>query len=231
MRAWILFLTCFAFVPDAVRAQGGVVFVADGAGDSVYTSDVISRIVRDDCLPLTVERVDWSHGRFRALADQTDYANHRCQGKLLAERILAHRAQCPEGAIYLVGHSAGGMVILAALENLPPGTVDRAFLMSPSVSSCYDLGPALAAVKCGLHNFYSKCDVVVLGVLMRVFGTADRQRTTTTAGRVGFDYYDATGKLQQRDWMPGDCADRNLGGHYGGVRYPFLRANVVSWMR
>ena len=55
----------------------------------------------------------------------------------------------PAAPVFLDGRirAAGSAVAVSALENMPPNTVDRAFLLSPSLSAAYDVRPALKAVK------------------------------------------------------------------------------------
>src|SRR5205085_1715720 len=123
--------------------------------------------------------------------------------------------------IYLIAHSAGSAVLIAALENLPPNTVDRAFLLAPSLSATYDIRPALRTVRNGLHVFYSRRDTAYLGVWTGILGNSDR-RWGPSSGRIGFQVLPACpqdaylyGKLFQRPWQPADRAAGNDGKHYG----------------
>src|SRR5262245_53418638 len=73
----------------AAGPERGVIFSVDGAGGRQNTSAALSQAVLEERLPLRVEPVVWSHGRGRALADQTDLAHAREQGRRLAEQIAA----------------------------------------------------------------------------------------------------------------------------------------------
>jgi pimeloyl-ACP methyl ester carboxylesterase len=215
----------------------GVVFVADGAGGFHGTSDALRRVLAEEGVPLAVEAVDWSHGYGRIVADQTDVCHTRAEGLRLAGRIAAYRQACPHGAVYLVGHSAGSAVVLAAAELLPAGTVDRVVLMAASVSEDYDLRPALIAARDGIDNFASDHDDFYLGLGIAVFGTADR-RWTAAAGRVGFRPVGCTPqdtalyqKLHEHPWQPCLAWTGNTGGHSGAYQPGYLRAFVLPLLR
>src|SRR5262249_37529914 len=124
-------------------------------------------------------------------------------------------------------------VVLAAVEALPPGYVDRLILLAPSVSVDYDLRPALRSVSGTVEVFHSCRDGLVLGVCMRLVGTADH-KWSGAAGRHGFRPLVCTPddaalytKLRQHSWDP--CVEwtGNCGGHYGNHERCFLKAYVL----
>jgi pimeloyl-ACP methyl ester carboxylesterase len=208
------------------------VFAADGAGNFQTASAMLRKVARADSLPLEVVSFEWSHGYLRIVSDQCIYGHARRQGHALADIVLDYHAAHPDKPIALYGHSAGCSVVVAALEELPSGIVDRAVLLSPSMSAGYDLGPALAHVNCGLHVFYSRRDWWYLGLVTGMLGTADR-RLASTSGRIGFDAVHGRwdpqldAKLCQRVWRPDDRTLGNAGGHYGNYQPAFLRTHVV----
>jgi pimeloyl-ACP methyl ester carboxylesterase len=211
----------------------GVVFVANGSGDVRILSSNLRQVLADTCTPLQVETFIWSHGRGRVLADHTDYANMRAQGCRLAAQVGACRHQCPGCRIYLIGHSAGCAVVLAAAEMLPTESVDRIILLAPSVCADYDLRRALCTARCGIDVFCSHRDRLVLGLGMRLVGTADR-RGRIAAGQRGFVPIimwptDAAlyAKLREHPWGPDVTWTGNWGGHSGCNRASFLRAYVL----
>src|SRR5262249_35239187 len=112
-----------------------VIFVADGAGDFRAASSSMRQVLDKDGFAGSVQTVIWSHGYMRILKDQLDYAYARDQGYKLAGTILGLRHAHPEVKIYVVGHSAGAVVALAAAEVLPSCTIDSMALMAPSVST------------------------------------------------------------------------------------------------
>ncbi len=224
--------------PPLGAAQGpaadpaGIVFAADGAGNFQCASAMLRTIVAEDGLPLEVRTFVWSHGYLRMLSDQMGFRHMQEQGRALAAAVRAYHAEHPGTTIFLFGHSAGCTVIATALEALPPGLVERAVLLSPSLSAHYNLRPALANVRQGMHVFYSRRDWYYLGVYTTLVGTADRTHGDC-GGRVGFDLEsgaidaDVRAKLHQRPWQPADRALGNNGGHYGHYQPAFLRAWVL----
>jgi pimeloyl-ACP methyl ester carboxylesterase len=182
---------------------------------------------------LQVETFVWSHGYGRYVLDHTDHANHLAQGRRLADLVVAYRQACPGRRLYLVGHSAGCAVVLAAAEVLPPDGVDRIVLLAPSVCTAYDLRPALRTARCGIDAFSSSQDRLVLGLGMGLVGTAEHA-CRTAAGQYGFTPVlagpeDAAlyGKLRQHPWDPAVQWSGNDGGHYGTNQAGFLRAYVL----
>ena len=208
------------------------VFVADGAGNFQIASNMLRKLARSSGAPVEVVTYEWSHGYGRMVADQLGYRYARDQGKGLAAAVVAYHAAHPDRPIHLLGHSAGSTVVMAALEELPPDLVERAVLLSPSLSACYEVRPALRHVKSGLYVFYSPYDYWYLGVITRLVGTADR-RWTATSGRVGFAVDPADEetwlyrKLYQRAWQPEDRELGNNGGHYGNYQPAFMRLHVL----
>lgn len=206
---------------------GAVVFVADGAGNFQAASDSLRKAIRKHHAPVHVVTFVWSHGYYRIVADQLGFRHAQAQGKRLAHEVQAYAALHSHTPIYLLGHSAGATVVLSALENLPPGTVERAFLLSPSVSANYDVRPAVQSVSLGLHVYYSRHDYWYLGLATHFLGTADRRFFQPASGRVGFDVDDHDpalwGKLIQRPWTPADGFTKNFGGHFGNYQPDFLR--------
>jgi pimeloyl-ACP methyl ester carboxylesterase len=211
--------------------------VADGAGNFQAASVTLQRVVAEEQLPLEVRTIDWSHGYPRAVADHVDYRHARAEGARLAATVILIRQECPSAEIYLVAHSAGAGVVLAAAEALPPGCVDRIVMLAPAVSACYDLRPALRSVQQTVDVFYSESDWLYLSVLTRLIGTTDR-RWTAASGRVGFQPHVASpedaclyGRLRQYPWHRSQAATGNLGGHYGSYQPAFLRYYVLPLLQ
>jgi pimeloyl-ACP methyl ester carboxylesterase len=219
--------------PPSTTPSRGVVFVADGAGGFHAPSDAFQNALREEGIPLHVESAAWSHGYLRVLADEMDYCYARQEGQRLAVQVAAYRQHCPTGEIYLVGHSAGSAVVLAAAEALAPDSVDRIILLSPSVSTNYDVKPALRACRGGMDVYYSERDTGFLGLGVALVGTADRLGGPA-AGRVGFRLRADTDadmrlytRLRQHPWNPAVAWTGNGGGHYGSHQVSFLRAYVL----
>lgn len=218
--------------PTAPIPEDGVVFVADGAGNYQYFSKALRQASREGGFSAQIVTYEWSHGYMRMVADQIDYSHARAKGKELAQRVLRFKEAYPHLPVHLAGHSAGAMVVIAALECLPPYTVDNAVLISPTLSAFYDVRPALKGVRHGMYNFHSEKDWVYCGIATRVFGTSDRKRTVCS-GRVGFhvpacpDEVLHLQKLRQRAWSPEDTLTGNEGGHFGNYESLFLQQNIL----
>jgi pimeloyl-ACP methyl ester carboxylesterase len=220
--------------PAPCCGAAAVVFCADGAGNSAGLSSALRQAVAAEQVPLCVETVAWSYGPGRYLADQLDYAHAREAGCQLAARVTAYRQSYPDSRVYLVGHSAGSAVVLAAAENLPPASLERIVLLAPAVSGAYDLRPALCAARLGIDNFCSERDWAVLGLGVGLVGTTDR-RWTSAAGRVGFrpvvgspDDVALYAKLREHPWDACVTWTGNTGGHFGTYQEPrYLHAYVL----
>jgi pimeloyl-ACP methyl ester carboxylesterase len=224
-------------VPEAPARATSLVFCADGAGGFGATTETIREAASASRYPIQVELVDWSHGRGRMLIDHLDHRNILDQGRRLAAQVRAARSRRPNLPVHLVGHSAGCAVVLAAAEQLPPQSLQRVVLLAPSVSSGYDLRPALRGARLGIDAFCSRSDWFVLGLGMRFSGNTDR-RWGACAGRVGFKRVGTApedealyARLRQHFWEPSQAKTGHQGGHYGSFEDAFLRAYVLPLLR
>jgi pimeloyl-ACP methyl ester carboxylesterase len=217
----------------SLSTDADVVFVADGSGDFRTTSAALCEVVRDTGAPLRIETFVWSHGYGRMLADHLDHCNHLDEGRRLAALVAATRQSCPGRAIYLVGHSSGSAVVLAAAEASPPGSIERVLLLAPAVAHNYDLRPALRNVCQSIEVFASSRDIGALGIGMAITGTADR-RWSAASGRVGFTpILNCPGdevlytKLRIHPWDPSVEWTGNRGRHYGAIQPAYVRAYLL----
>lgn len=229
--------------PPAYRASApapplppttGIVFAANGSGDFRHLSVNLTRAVAEQGAPLHVEAFAWSTGYGRYARDHVDHCNQLEQARRLALMVAAQRQACPGRKIYLIGHSAGCAVVLAAAEMLPPESVDRVVLLAPSVCVNYDLRLALRGTREGIDSFNSSEDRLVLGWGMKIVGTADDSTCRRAAGQYGFTPVIASPtdaalycKLRQHPWSQSVAGSGNDGGHYGCINTGFLRAYVV----
>jgi pimeloyl-ACP methyl ester carboxylesterase len=209
-----------------------VVFVANGSGDFRTVTANLSKVVAEQRLPLQIETATWSHGYGRYVTDHVDHANQLAEGSHLACQVATYRQAYPGRKVYLIGHSAGCAVVLAALEHLTSDSIDRVILLAPSVCVSYDLRPALRAAR-GIDVYYSEEDRWILGVGMWLVRTADRN-CRTAAGQHGFrPVVECPGdtelyaKLRQHPWDPAVQWTGHEGGHYGNNQSGFLRAYVI----
>lgn len=219
-----------AFPPPLPDARP-LVWVVDGAGDLRGCSNAITYANLLAGNPVEVSVFVWSHGHGRLLMDQLDLAHARARGAWLAAKIRERRSREPGRRVVVVAHSAGSAVALAAAESLPPDGIDRLILLAPSVSTGYDVRPALAAAREGVDVFCSKKDWVALGLVVRVVGTTDRFWSGAAAGRYGFQPKgpvmpaepDAA-KLRHHFWTPEVAWTGHTGGHHGMHAPAFIHA-------
>jgi pimeloyl-ACP methyl ester carboxylesterase len=223
--------------PPAIpeTCQHGIVFAINGSGNLQLTSTALERAVADAGLPLAVVTVEWSQGS--VVADHTDWAHAQEEGYRLAGQIATYRQFHPNDAIYVVAHSAGSGVGLTAVAAVPPGSVNRVILFAPSVSTDYDLRPALRGTKDGMDVFYSRRDVFSLGFGIAFVGTSDGGEGCEAAGRFGFRTNEETAedaalyaKLRQHPWDRCQARAGNHGFHSGTRRSRFLHAFVLPLM-
>src|SRR5262249_24901425 len=135
--------------PNAPPPQA-VVFVVDGVGNFGATSNSLRQAAEEAGQPLHIHTVDWSHGYARIFADHMDRRHALNEGRKLAEQIACYqqpRGDGPPLPVYIVAHSGGSSVALAATELLPPDSVECIVLLAPSVSAEYDLRPALRCAR------------------------------------------------------------------------------------
>jgi pimeloyl-ACP methyl ester carboxylesterase len=215
--------------PPIRDAWQGVIYSIDGSAHLRTMTDDLRRAVAKANLPLQVEPVDWSHGSGRIFADLHGQAHHRAQGSDLGARIKARRQANPTERIYVVSHSAGAAVALAAADGLPSDALERVILLAPAVSATYDLRPALRSARAGIDVFFSRKDLISLS--LNVIGTTDGRHAS--AGINGFDVIPEEAdrplyaKLRQFSWNSSMSRSGNYGGHFGFTRLGFFEASIV----
>ena len=227
-----------------VAPNADVVFVADGSGDFRTASRILCESVNACAVPLRVETFVWSHGYGRMFIDHVDHCNHIEEGRRLAALIAATAVPIPNAGtceyargVYLVAHSSGAAVVLAAAEASPPGSIERIVLLAPAVAHDYDLRPALRSARQGIDVFISRRDVGALVIGTGIVGTADR-RVAAASGHLGFTpilicpgdelLY---AKLRVHPWDPSVAWTGNNGSHYGTLEPGFMRAYVLPLLR
>jgi pimeloyl-ACP methyl ester carboxylesterase len=212
----------------------GVLFIVNGSGDSTTLSENCENILDKHRYPLRPCTVRWC--RWADMAkDHCDYYAQVTAAQRLANVLTTYRSAHPHEKIYLIGHSAGTHVILAAANQLPPDSVDRIVLLASSVSYCYDIHNALRASREGIDAMYSREDQIVARGTDWL-GTADDQ-FVQAAGAVGFLVPPPTDpeaglyiKLRQYRWHPNVSWTGHMGGHNGFTLEKFLDAYVFPKM-
>lgn len=160
-----------------------IVFVANGIGGSTTVSDNLMDLNSDMNLGLRIQMVPWcrQNALYKDLLDEEAQLQAATR---IACTVAAIRKECPHVPIYLVGHSAGARIVLAAAEMSPAHSIDRVIVMAAAVSCGYDLMGVLKATRGGVDNFYSDGDGVLESAIYHAT-LADGTRTQA-AGQIGF---------------------------------------------
>lgn len=226
-----------AFKSSERPAGKPIVLVVDGAGDLKGCSTAILRAAVTCEFQIDLRTFPWSHGHYRLYQDQVDAAHFRAKGKDLAIAITALRLKEPGRPVVLVSHSAGCSVALAACAHLPPDTLERQVLLAPSVSTRYDLRPALRATR-QIDVFCSQKDRWALGLVIRWVRSADDLRDGTAAGRHGFDAIadnseDAAlyRRLRHHFWSEADAKLGHDGRHHGMHAPEFVKERIFPLLK
>jgi pimeloyl-ACP methyl ester carboxylesterase len=238
-----LFAVCWlgsapALPVEAPSSPRGVVFVVGGIGglDPLQAWAPWALPWAGVGHEITVFR--WTHGICRPLRDLQDTTYLLARGGELADAVRAVQKRQPARPIYLIGHSAGTGVVLAAAENLPPASLERIILLSPAVSPTFDLCPALRACRGGIVSFNSAFDRFMLHWGTGTFGTVDRIYGPS-AGCCGFQVpepLDDEGRklydrLVQVPWSWERLLDFCGGLHNSTTMPIFLGRQVAPWLR
>lgn len=207
-----------------VATADDAVFYFDGAGGGglIGWQDKVKDGLRAAGFRGKFQNVRWQTG-LGILADhETSHEYKRKQARDAVAKILAFR-QRSQGRIHLIGLSAGTAVAVYTLEALPEDVrVDNVALLSSSLTSLYDLTPALRHVSGKMLVTISSEDGV-LKASEPVLGTTG-DRPGEPAGLVGFVEHDVAGdKIQFLRWRPAYEQQDWDGGHTDVTNAPFVR--------
>jgi pimeloyl-ACP methyl ester carboxylesterase len=242
--AGILLLTLGALLgrPGAGRAEPpgprGVVFVAGGIGGLDPLQAWAPLALPWAGVPHEVRVFEWTHGKGRPLRDLQDTPHLLGRARQLAGLVLEVRAREPDRPVYLVGHSAGAGLVLAAAGQLPPASLERVILLSAAVSPGFDLRPALRATRREVVSFNSVLDRFFLDWGTRRFGTVDRVYGPS-AGLDGFRTpagLDGEGRrlyrrLVQVPWKFEMLREGRGGLHHSTTMPVFLACQLAPWLK
>ncbi len=187
--------------PNFVHAgteQNQKTFYLDGAGNMGFGKETVPLGLADAGYQGQVEHFIWTTylGLYH---DQVSIEHNRTKGRELARRIETFLTLRPNAEVNIIALSAGTGVAVFALENLGTGFyVQSVVMLSSSLSSDYDLTPALKRVKGGMYFFWSPADPILKEVIPwigTVDGSVDGQRV---AGITGAKVPSVAGKESQR---------------------------------
>jgi pimeloyl-ACP methyl ester carboxylesterase len=233
----LLLCAALAAGPPAPDTRPGVVFVVGGIGGMDPLNLWAPLTLPLAGVPHELRNFPWTHGKCRPLRDLQDPRHIQEKGGELAAAVRAVKAADPGRPVYLVGHSAGAAVALAAAGQLPPGTLERVVLLAAAVSPDYDLRPALRATRGPVVSFSSAWDWLLLCWGTSQFGTADRVYGPA-AGLDGFgvpadldeEGRRLYGRLVQVRWRPEQLLQFRGGLHHSPCMPPYLAASVAPWL-
>jgi pimeloyl-ACP methyl ester carboxylesterase len=235
MTSTVFSLVLLAWVP---AQQPGVVFVVSGVGGTAFLSRSAQWALKRAGVSHQVRDFRWTHGTGRILRDLQDIRHLLAKADELAVEVLTVQHDDPARPIYLLGHSGGAGLVLAAAERLPAGTVERIILLSPAVSPGFDLRPALCATRGEIISFHSCLDCFWLDWGTRLFGTIDRVYGPS-AGLNGFELpaglsaeeQAAYRRLVQIGWEPEMIFAGHGGLHASTCMPSFLSRYVAPWLK
>ena len=223
---------------DLPLAKRGVVFVADGIGGWDITSSAASLMLPHAGVPHEIRPFLWCHGWGKPFQDLQDLRYLLRKADELALEVRKVKAEDPDRPVFLVGRSGGTGLVVAAAEQLPPGTLERIILLSSAMSPNYNLRPALRATRGEFVSFYSPHDRVILGWGTSRFGSIDRVYGPS-AGMCRFTVpsdlspEDAAlyARLVQVPWHAAMILEGHTGGHVGTSLPGFIRTEVAPWLK
>ncbi len=241
-------LVCLALAASALGAHAGskpdptivpgTVFQVGGVGGIGLMGISTHYAFPKAGLPHEIRDFVWTHGKGHFFLDLQDTRHCMMKAQELAEQIRKVKLEKPNRPVYILAHSGGSALALAAAEMLPEKSIERIVLLGAAVSPNYDLRPALRATINGIISFYSRKDQLILGWGTKHFGTMDRYYGPS-AGYVGFavpknldsDDRMLYARLVQLPWYPKQIWEGNTGGHAGTVMPGFLAKEVVPWLK
>lgn len=184
-----------------------------------------------------IELTGWGGGPLGILFNQRAEAGNRRRAAEIAKRIVKYQDEHPDRPVILIGHSGGTAIAAWTAEAMPDDhQVTGLILLASSLSSEYNLCPALERTTQGIVNFYSTHDTILLALGTGAVGTMDG-RYSSAAGRVGFETPEILGDswayegLHNVAWTPRMQKLNHIGGHSGYSGYTFVEAVVAELVK
>jgi pimeloyl-ACP methyl ester carboxylesterase len=214
------------------RKEHGLIVVLPGIeGNSTVNESIVQGLIAGK-LSHSIHVMDWRRFRPWNPLHMAMRSHNHLQAERIAEHIRAYRSQFPDGAVHLIGHSAGAGMAIFVLECLNDLKISSAILMAAAISRDYPIQELLPRTTLGIWNFYSPLDLPAVGLGTMLFGTMDR-RHAISAGALGFRQTAA----EQAPEVSGPLLHQirfslqmvkawNFGGHFGWTNAEFVRQHV-----
>ncbi len=162
------------------------------------------------------------------MVNETDVTGDREWGGKIAQDIMVYQQEYPGRPVYIIGQSGGAGVAVFTAEHLANSgvAIQGLVLLDGSVSSNYNLNPALSACRKGIVNFYNPDDVVLLQAGTAMWGNVDGGHGDS-AGRVGFS--ENFGRLYQVKILK-DMIDDFADPHFADCSKAFSAQYISPWI-
>ena len=215
---------------DPLPRGRDVVFVLPGVGGDGLEYTEMCRGLQEGGVSRAFVTLDWGAPKPLFMLNFGDPDIHAQAEEMLADKIIEATRTAPTHRIDLIGHSAGGGVVVGALKRLPASVrVNTVLLLAPSFSPQYDLKAAFDHVSGAIHLFYSDRDNFFLDWRTSNFGTYDGVRSRA-AGNVGIATTQ-NARLIQHPYTPSWDTLGNDGGHYGPIAPAFARQVLAPLLK
>lgn len=196
--------------PSDAELARGLVIMYPGALNSTFEMLGFYAGMRAAGVQQAIEIKPWAPPLLNFVIPKDFVEYERPWAREEARRIAQYQRDYPGRPVTLLGYSGGAMVCILVAEELPAGhAIDRVIMMSPGVSTTYDLEPMLANTSGSAFVYWSPLDTVVnfatslLGTLDGFFGPS--------AATLGFA--NDNPKLQQFQFGPQFAVFGNEGEH------------------
>jgi len=237
--SFICITGCQSASPERqVRMSRGYVYYCDGAGGGglMNWSGGLRQGLVEGGYPGAGEIFVWNTG-LGVVADQKAGVEYkRRKAREMAREVAVYTSKYPGAPVNLIGLSAGTTIVVFGLEEMPHDIrVENAVLCGASISSTYDLTPALQNLNGKLYVFTSEKDSV-LGFLVPMAGTADRASgEVPSAGLRGFsmprppsaETHKQYTKVVTIPWRPEFASLGYAGGHTDVLGSRFVAAHIA----
>lgn len=210
----------------------GIVYILPGIQGADYHYEQIRQGLRKSGIDCAIKIHPWGNQvpGINLMVNQVNVRGNRECGRRIAREIRAYQGKYPGRPIHMIGHSGGGAICVFTAESLAAtgaAPIDGLVLLDASLSTDYDLEPALRACRKGIVNFYNLRDIAALKFGTRFFGNLDGGKAES-AGRVGFAQ-EYPGLRQVRLTSDMTCPLRPA--HFAGACAAFSSRYMGPWIK